>query len=80
MVKRIRKCGLLGGTVLLGEGFAISEAQVKSSGSLFLLLMDLDVELSASYLQLLNTSPNHYPSLLSSQGNDEGLVLQVVML
>ena len=53
--KKIRTCGRLGGIVLLGEGFAISEAQVRSGGSLFLLLMDLDIELSASPVPFLLT-------------------------
>ena len=54
----IRRCvlvdrsGLVGGSVSLGMGFEVSNAQARPSVSLslFLLPEDLDVELSASYL------------------------------
>ena len=44
----IRRCGFVGGSVSLGVGFVISEAQSRSSDSLFLFSADLDIELSAT--------------------------------
>ena len=41
----IRRCGLVGRGVSLGVGFGISNAQARPSFSLFLLPVDLDVEL-----------------------------------
>lgn len=42
----IRRHGLVGGELCPGVGFKVSEAQARSSVSLYLLLADLDVELS----------------------------------
>ena len=44
------KCGLVGGSMPLGLGFEVSKAQARPSGSLFLLSMDPDAELSAGSL------------------------------
>ena len=44
-IKRIRRCGLVGGSVSLGVGFEISKAHAKPRVSL---LMDLSVALSYS--------------------------------
>ena len=45
----IRKYDLVGGSMSLGESYEVSDAQVRSSGSLFLLPSDQDVELSATF-------------------------------
>lgn len=48
-LKRIKKCGLVGGSLSLGVGFKVSKAHSRPSSSLFLYLlpMDQDVKLSA---------------------------------
>jgi hypothetical protein len=47
--RRIGRCGLVGRSISLGLGFEISKAQASPSMSLFLLPVDLDVKLSATY-------------------------------
>jgi hypothetical protein len=42
------QCGLVGGSLSLGMGFEVSEAQITAGGSI-LLPADPDVELSATY-------------------------------
>jgi hypothetical protein len=44
----ISRCGLVGGSVSLEVGFEVSNAQARHSVSLFLLLANSDVELSAT--------------------------------
>jgi hypothetical protein len=44
----IRRCGIVRGSMLLGVGFGVSNAQARSSVTLFLLPANPDVELSAT--------------------------------
>lgn len=52
LFERIRTCGLVGGSVSLGAGFKVSEAEARTSvsPSLFLLPADLDGTVSATSL------------------------------
>ena len=53
----IGKCGLVGGSMSLGMGFEVSDAQARPGVTLFLMPVDLDVKLSA-------TSPALYLPML----------------
>lgn len=77
VVLRIRRYGLVridvtffGGNVPLRVGFGVSKAQARPSGSLFLLPVDPDIELSA------NSPTPHLPEYHHSpRHNDNGLNL-----
>jgi hypothetical protein len=57
----IRRYGLVGGSVLLGMGFKVSEAQARPSVSLFLLSEVLNVELSAPPAPCLPACHHTFP-------------------
>ena len=48
LFRRIRRCGLVGGTMTLGVGFELSKAYARPSGSVFLLPVDSDVDLTTA--------------------------------
>jgi hypothetical protein len=66
----IRKCGFVGESVILGVGFEIFKCQARSGVTLFLLLADPDIQLSA--IPPVPCLPVYCPA---SHQDDKGLEL-----